>query len=432
MKKGLFLTTLLIGVMMIAQAQERPTAFFGATIYPISSEPIENGVLVVHQGKITAVGGANTGIPGNAERIDVTGKVIMPGLVDTHSHIGRGDGGDASSATHPDVRIVDAIDARSDTFRKARTGGVTTVNVMPGSGHLLSGQTVYLKLRDADTIYDLLIEKDIENGIIGGIKMANGTNSIRQSPFPGTRARSAAMQRALFVRAQEYQKKVQAAAGDASKLPPRDLQMEAMVEVLEGKRVVHFHTHRHDDILTVLRLKREFGFKLVLHHVSDAWMVADEIAAAGVPSSIINIDSPGGKLEAMNLLFKSGAALEKAGADFAYHTDDGITDSRLFLRMAAQGVKVGLSREKALESLTLAGARMLELDHRLGSLDRNKDADFIILNGDPLSVYTFVEQTWIDGQKVYDRDIPDQKKYSTGGYEVFRGEYFDHYETGDN
>lgn len=417
---------------MIAQAQERPTAFIGATIYPISSEPIENGVLVVHQGKITAVGGANTGIPGNAERIDVTGKVIMPGLVDTHSHIGRGDGGDASSATHPDVRIVDAIDARSDTFRKARTGGVTTVNVMPGSGHLLSGQTVYLKLRDADTIYDLLIEKDIENGIIGGIKMANGTNSIRQSPFPGTRARSAAMQRALFVRAQEYQKKVQAAAGDTSKLPPRDLQMEAMVEVLEGKRVVHFHTHRHDDILTVLRLKREFGFKLVLHHVSDAWMVADEIAAAGVPSSIINIDSPGGKLEAMNLLFKSGAALEKAGADFAYHTDDGITDSRLFLRMAAQGVKVGLSREKALESLTLAGARMLELDHRLGSLDRNKDADFIILNGDPLSVYTFVEQTWIDGQKVYDRDIPDQKKYSTGGYEVFRGEYFDHYETGDN
>jgi imidazolonepropionase-like amidohydrolase len=432
MKKGLFLTTLLFAVMLIAQAQERPTAFIGATIYPVSSEPIENGVLIVHQGKITAVGGANTRIPNNAERVDVTGKVIMPGLVDTHSHIGRGDGGDASSATHPDVRIVDAIDARSDTFRKARTGGVTTVNVMPGSGHLLSGQTVYLKLRDADTIYDLLIEKDIENGIIGGIKMANGTNSIRQSPFPGTRARSAAMQRALFVRAQEYQKKVQTAGGDASKMPARDLQMEAMVEVLEGKRVVHFHTHRHDDILTVLRLKREFGFKLVLHHVSDAWMVADEIAAAGVPSSIINIDSPGGKLEAMNLLFKSGAALEKAGADFAYHTDDGITDSRLFLRMAAQGVKVGLSREKALESLTLAGAKMLELDHRLGSLDRNKDADFIILNGDPLSVYTFVEQTWIDGLKVYDRDIPDQKKYSTGGYEVFRGEYFDHYEMGDN
>lgn len=432
MKKGLFLTIMLLGVMVLAQAQERPTAFIGATIYPISAEPIENGVLIVHQGKITAVGDANTRIPSNAERVDVSGKVIMPGLVDTHSHIGRGDGGDASSATHPDVRIVDAIDARSDTFRKARTGGVTTVNVMPGSGHLLSGQTVYLKLRDAETIYDLLIEKDIENGIVGGIKMANGTNSIRQSPFPGTRARSAAMQRALFVKAQEYQKKVQAANGDASKMPARDLQMEAMVEVLEGKRIVHFHTHRHDDILTVLRLKREFGFKVVLHHVSEAWMVADEIAAAGVPSSIINIDSPGGKLEAMNLLFKSGAALEKAGADFAYHTDDGITDSRLFLRMAAQGMKAGMSREKALESVTLAGARMLDLDHRLGSLDRNKDADFIILDGDPFSVYTFVEQTWIDGLKVYDRNIPDQKKYSTGGYEVFRGEYFDHYEMGVN
>ena len=128
-------------------AQTQPVAFTGATVMPISSAPIQNGVVVVQNGRIVAVGGPGTTIPRNATRVDARGKVIMPGLVDTHSHIGRGDGGDRSSATHPDVRIVDAIDARSDTFRKARTGGVTTVNVMPGSGHLLSGQTVYLKHR---------------------------------------------------------------------------------------------------------------------------------------------------------------------------------------------------------------------------------------------------------------------------------------------
>lgn len=432
MKQGFSLMMLLLCFTLVVNAQDRPTAFIGATVYPISSEPIQNGVVIVHNGKITAVGDANTRIPNNAERVDATGKVIMPGLVDSHSHIGRGDGGDRSSAMHPDVRIVDAIDARSDTFKKARTGGVTSANVMPGSGHLLSGQTVYLKLRNADTIYDMLFDTDITNGMIGGIKMANGTNSLRAAPFPGTRARSAAMMRGLFVKAQDYQKRIAAAGDDESKLPARDLQLDAMVEVLEGKRMVHFHTHRHDDILTVLRLKEEFGFRVVLHHVSEAWKVADEIAAAGVASSIIVIDSPGGKLEAMDLLYINGAALEKAGADVAFHTDDGVTDSRLFLRMAAFGVRAGMSREAALKAVTLAGAKMMDLEDRIGSLDVGKDADLIILNGDPFSVYTFVEQTWIEGQKVYDRAEPDQRKYSTGGYEVFRGEYFDHYETEKN
>ncbi|MCC5925940.1 MAG: amidohydrolase family protein [Bacteroidetes bacterium] len=428
---SLLLALLLAGTSVLT-AQDRPVAFTGATVYPISSPPIENGVVIVHNGVITAVGDATTRIPSNAERVDASGKVIMPGLVDTHSHIGGGDGGDATSALHPDVRIVDAIDVNSDTFRKARTGGVTTVNVMPGSGHLLSGQTVYLKLRHANTIYDMLVNPDITNGMIGGIKMANGTNSLRGAPFPGTRARSAAMMRDLFVRAQHYQRQIEQADGDIDKMPARNLQLEAMVEVLEGTRLVHFHTHRHDDILTVLRLREEFGFRVVLHHVSEAWKVADEIAAAGVGSSIILIDSPGGKLEAMNLLPISGRALEQAGADVAFHTDDGVTDSRLFLRMAAQAVRVGMSREKALEGLTLAGARMMDMEDRVGSLEVGKDGDLIILSGDPFSVYTFVEQTWIEGIKVYDRSVPAQRVFNTGGWEVFRGEFFDHYSTDSN
>src|SRR5204863_3679476 len=130
---------------------------------------------------------------------------------------------------------------------------------------------------------------------------------------PGTRAKSAALVREQFVKAQEYRDKIKRAAGDASKLPPRDLAMEALGEVLDRKRVVHFHTHRHDDILTVLRLAKEFNFKVVLHHVSEGWKVADQIAAAGIPCSMILIDSPGGKPETQDITFEGPAVLDKAG-----------------------------------------------------------------------------------------------------------------------
>jgi len=191
--------------------------------------------------------------------------------------------------------------------------------------------------------------------------------------------------------------------------------MEALVEVLDGKRIVQHHTHRADDIMSVLRLQKEFGFKVVLHHVSEGWKVAEEIARAKVPCSIILIDAPGGKLEAVDLSFKTGAVLEKAGVPVAYHTDDGITDSRLFLRSAALGVRAGLSREAALQSVTLAGAKMLGLDSRLGSLETGKDADFIVLSGDPLSVYTHILQTYIEGRKVFDRDDARDALFAVGG-----------------
>lgn len=411
-------------------SQSQPQVFKGAQIIPISGEPIDNGVLIIEKGKIKAVGDSETRIPKNAKIHDVSGKVIMPGLVDTHSHIGEGDGGDRSSALHPDVRIMDAIDPRSDTFNKARAGGITSVNIMPGSGHLMSGQTVYLKLRKANTIEDMLLVINKKDNIYGGLKMANGTNPIRSAPFPGTRAKSAAMVRSLFLQAQDYQKKVKEAKGDKSKMPARDLGMETLVQVLEGKRTVHNHTHRHDDILTAIRLSKEFGYKLVLQHVSEAWKVADEIAEAGVPASIITLDSFGGKLEAAEISNANGKFLEEAGVLVGVHTDDGITDSRLFLRSAALAVREGMSRKAALEAVTIANAKMMDIEDRTGTLDKGKDADFIVLTGDPFSVYTHVEQTWIEGSKVFDRSDEEDRKYATGGYEVFRGEIHTHHGIG--
>jgi imidazolonepropionase-like amidohydrolase len=246
--------------------------------------------------------------------------------------------------------------------------------------------------------------------------MANGTNSRKEPPFPGTRAKSAALVREKFVAAQNYRDKVARGKDDAEKMPARDLALETLVEVLEGQRVVHHHTHRHDDILTVLRLQKEFGFRVVLQHVSDGWKVPEEIATAKVPCSLILLDSPGGKIEARDIDWKSGAVLEKAGVNVGFHTDDPVTDSRLFLRSAAFAVRAGMSRNGALRALTLAGAEMLDLQERIGSLEAGKDADFILLSGDPLSVYTHVLETWIDGVKVFDRENEKDRLWATGGY----------------
>ena len=396
-------------------AQDKPVAYSGAQIIPVVGEPIARGVLVIQAGKILAIGPVDTvQLPAGTEVRDVAGKVLMPGLIDSHSHIGAGSGGDASGPIQPDARVLDSLDVRDASLQKAQAGGITTVNVMPGSGHLISGQTLYLKNRDGRTIDDLLIRLP-DGSIAGGMKMANGTNSIRTAPFPGTRAKSAALVREQFVKAQEYRDKIKRAAGDIEKMPPRDLALEELVEVLDGKRIVQCHTHRHDDIATVLRLAKEFGFKVVLHHVTEGWKIADEISAAHVACSIIVIDSPGGKLETRDLEYNNGAVLEKAGVLVGFHTDDPITDSRLFLRSAAFGVRAGMTRAGALAAVTLANAKILGLESRVGSLEPGKDADFIVLSGDPLSVYTHVEQTWVEGKKVFDRADPQDHLWAVGG-----------------
>jgi len=395
-------------------AQEAPIAFTGARIETASGPAIADGVLVVQGGKIVAVGAAGSvAIPEGAEVRDVAGSTIMPGIVDTHSHLG-GTVNERSGPAQADVRVLDSVDPRDDGFRRALAGGLTTVNIMPGSGNVIGGQTIYLKLRRSVDIADLFV-RAADGRPTGGLKMANGTNPIGTAPYPTTRAKTAAIARAEFIKAREYADKIARAGDDASKLPPRDLALETLAEVLAGKRVVHHHTHRQDDILTVLRLKEEFGFKVVLQHVSEGWLVADEIARAGVPCSIINVDSPGGKLETSDLNWTIGAVLDKAGVLFAYHTDDAVIDSRFLIRSAALGIRAGLDRDAALRALTINAARMLDLGDRVGSLEPGKDADFVILNGDPFSVYTQVQETWVEGRRVFDLSNPDDRLYAYGG-----------------
>lgn len=388
-----------------AAAQERAIAFTDARILTMAGETIEDGTLLIKDGRIVAVG-SDVAIPADADRRSVKGQVIMPGIVDTHSHIGQVAGADGSGPIQPDVRAMDSINPLSPNIAKARAGGITTANVMPGSGHLLSGQTFYMKLRKGTTVEDIAFAWQ-DGAALGGIKFANGTNPMGGDGFPGTRARSAALLRAALTDAKSY------CAGDRK---ARDLGKDALCEVLAGTRLVHFHTHRADDIMTVLRLKREFGFDVLIQHGTETWKVAQELAEAGIPVSNITLDSPGGKLETMDLKLDNAAILERAGVLVSIHTDDPIVDSRMLLREAALAVRGGMSRDGALRALTINGARQMKLDARVGSLEAGKDADFVILDGDPLSAYTHVMQTWVEGAKLFDRSRPEDLLMATGGY----------------
>jgi imidazolonepropionase-like amidohydrolase len=427
-----FLTLWLCVSPAIANTPSNSDLYIGARIIPVSGPVIEYGFLAVRDGKIVLLGSAdnaNIEVPKNTRVHDMRGKVIIPGLVDTHSHIGiyprpavpaHSDGNEMSGPAQPGLRALDAIFPDDPGIRMAVAGGITSANIMPGSGNVIGGQTLYVKLRGRT-----IEEMRIPNGkVLGGLKMANGENPKgygRRNQAPGTRMKVAALQREQFVKARDYQQKWAAhrkavAAGKNVPPPDRDLSLEPLVEVLERKRTVHFHTHRADDLLTALRIAEEFGFEIVLHHATEGYRVVGELARRKVPVSLTLVDSPGGKLEAAALLEENAAILDKAGIKVAINTDDFITESRFFLRTGAIAVRGGMSEESALRALTLNPAQMLHLHDRLGSLEKGKDADFVVLSGPPFSVYTHVLETYIDGVRVFNRAKKDDWAYQTGGF----------------
>jgi imidazolonepropionase-like amidohydrolase len=424
---------IILSLLPSAKAQERVVVYRGATVLTGTKGEIADADLVVTGSKIAAVGKRGTvAIPEGAEVIDLTGRVMIPGLVDTHSHIGiyprpqieaHQDGNEGSGPVQPALRALDAVWPDDPGLRMALAGGVTTANIMPGSANAIGGQTLYVKLRKGGSILDLMI---VPGQPSGGLKMANGENPKKaygsKNQAPVTRMKLAALQREQFLKAQDYQRK-QRAAAEAKAAgrpmpaePDRDLGLESLVEAMAGKRVVHFHSHRADDIETVLRLKDEFGFRLVLQHGTESYKLAAELAKRQVPVSLTILDSPGGKAEVADMIEENAARLAKAGVKVAINTDDSITESRFFLRTAAWAVRGGLSEEEALRTVTQNAAEMLDLGGRIGSIEPGKDADFVVLSGRPFSVRTHVVATYVEGIKRYDREL--EGTYASGGFAV--------------
>lgn len=411
-----------------ANAADKVIAFTNATIHTATADkPLEKATLLVKGSTILDVG-ANVAVPAGAEVIDLKGEVIIPGLVDTHSHVGvwtrpnvpaNVDGNEGSGPVQPAVRAIDSFNPDDPGVKMALAGGVTTANVMPGSGNVIGGQTVYLKYRGRTVEEMRVFGRAGTKEILGGLKMANGENpkgygrTKQQAPF--TRMKVAALQRETFQKAKEYKAKL-----DSGAKVDRDVALEPIVEVLNGTRTVHFHCHRADDLMTALRISEEFGFEIVLQHATEGYRVADVLAKKKIPVSLTLIDSPGGKAETIGLLEENAAVLEKAGVTVTINTDDGITESRFMLRTGAIAVRGGMSESSALKALTINAAKVMHLDHRVGSLEKGKDADFAILSGPPFSAYTHVRQTWIEGKKVF--DYATDRAYATGGFALPAGE----------
>ncbi|MGH7225129.1 MAG: amidohydrolase, partial [Gemmataceae bacterium] len=432
LRSSLVLFSLLILLSPVRAAAEKTIAYRGARILTAAGTPIDKGVLIVRKDKIVAIGAeADTPIPEGAQIIDLKGKTIIPGLVDTHSHIGiwprphvpaHNDGNEGSGPVQSALRALDAIQPDDPGIRMAVAGGVTTANIMPGSANVIGGQTVYVKLRGR-TIEDMRVASKT---VLGGLKMANGENPKRwnyegRKMAPATRMKIAALQREQFTKARAYLRRWQRyrkakAEGKDVPQPEVDLALEPLVEVLQRKRTVHFHSHRADDLMTAIRLSKEFNFELVLQHCTEGYRIVEELAREKIPVSLTLVDSPGGKLEVAGLLEETAAILNKAGIKVAINTDDSITESRFFLRTGAIAVRGGMSEDAALRALTIHGAQMLHLDDRLGSLETGKDADFVVLSGSPFSVYSHVLQTYIDGKRVFDRSKQQDWCYQTGGF----------------
>ncbi|MBO84609.1 MAG: amidohydrolase [Deltaproteobacteria bacterium] len=415
-----------------------PVALSGATLHPVDGPPIPSGVVLLDAGKILAVGAADAvTLPSDATVVDVAGRHIIPGLIDMHSHIGGGRLHEALGVVQPGVSAADAIDPSHISIARARAGGITTVNVMPGSGKLMGGQTAYLSLRSGSMLDELLLCRDPNTQdwrsasafdaedadapparhrlVCGGVKMANGTNPQGSGGDPRTRMGSAYLQRKALLEGRSRAERFEAArAYEAAgwwhrvwnappPMPDPDLAADILVQVVQGKRIVHFHSHRADDMITALRLREEVDerLQLVLHHGSEGFKVADLVAEAGVPVAINVIDTPGGKEETLERRLENPAILAKAGVSIVIITDDPVQDSRLLLRSAGLAVRGGLSEDAALRSLTLSPAELLGMDHQTGSLTAGKEADLVVLSGPPLSVWSRVEQTWADGERVF-------------------------------
>jgi imidazolonepropionase-like amidohydrolase len=409
---------LALGAPLTARSAASPDAppvilIQNATVMTVSHGIIEHGSILIRDGKIAEVGQA-VKAPSGAQVINAEGQYVIPGIIDCHSHIAvDGSVNEGSISVSSIANIAEVLNSDDPDIYRDLAGGVTTANILHGSANAIGGQTEVIKLRWGQPASKLPFE-----GALPGIKFALGENPKRSNfsvpgqpkRYPATRMGVEETIRAAFTEARDYKaawdaynKKV--AAGEKNLIPPRrDLRLDPLVEVLEGKRYVHSHCYREDEILMLLRVAREFGFKVrTFQHVLEGYKVADELAAAGSGASTFS-DWWAYKVEAYDAIPYNAAIMTRRGVIVSINSDDAEEATHLNQEAAKTMKYGGLSHLEALKLVTLNPAIQLGIDKRVGSIDVGKDADLAIYNHDPLSAYAVVQKTLIDGRVYFDRD----------------------------
>ncbi len=384
-----------------------------ATILTVTHGTIEKGDILIKDGKIVAVGTALRA-PADAQVLDASGQFVMPGIIDCHSHIAvDGSVNEGTISVSSMVNIADVLNSDDPAIFRDLAGGVTAANVLHGSANPIGGQTIVIKLRWGQPAAKLPFE-----GALPGIKFALGENPKHSNfrgaglpeRYPATRMGVEETIRGAFTEARDYKKtwddyNKRVAAGEKSLIPPRrDLKLEPLVEVLEGKRYVHAHCYREDEILMLLRVAKEFGFRVqTLQHVLEGYKVAEEIAASGTGASTFS-DWWAYKVEAYDAIPYNAALMTRRGVVVSVNSDDAAEAAHLNQEAAKSMRYGGLTHDEAVKMVTINPAIQLGIEKRVGSIEAGKDADLVIYNHDPMSAYAVVQKTLIDGRVYFDRE----------------------------
>jgi imidazolonepropionase-like amidohydrolase len=382
-------------------------AIINAELHAISRGVVKGGTVLIEGGKIVAAG-AGIEVPAGSEIIDASGKVVTPGIIDAHTHLGISEEGigfegadynEKSDPVTPELRAIDGINPEEMGLRDALTGGITAATIAPGSANVLGGQMVAVKTH-GQVVDSMVLRQPC------GMKAAFGENPKRvyneQKKSPITRMGTAGLLRKALVEAGNYRDR-QRRAAEEGKSEPRDLKNEVMVRVLNREFPLRAHAHRADDIMTAIRIAEEFQVDLVLEHATEAHKIAGELAKRNLPAVVGPSLTSRSKYELRERTFATPRVLHEAGVKFALMTDHPVIPAQYLPLCAAMAVREGLPVDVALRAITLNAAEIMGVADRLGSLDPGKDADLVIWSDHPLEAKAVAEKVFVDGQLVYAR-----------------------------
>ncbi len=390
-----------------SQVPEQPNHVLirNATVWTQGPEGVlKNTDILVEKGKIRSIG-QNLEAPTGAVIIDAAGRHVTPGLIDPHLHTSI-DGGvnEVGDAITSETRIVDVLDANNVWIYRLLAGGLTTANLFHGSANPIGGTSAVIKMRHGEIAQNLFMKESKP-----GLKFALGENVKRsEDRYPNTRMGTEQIIKDVFLAALQYEKDREASKGtdrrgrDAQPFR-KNLQLEAVLEVLRGQRLAHVHAYRQDEMIMIMRLAEEFGFRIAsFEHTVEGYKIADELREHGA-AAIVWTDWSSFKMEAYDAIHQNARMLLDAGVLTSLHSDNTQLSTRMNWE-AGKLLRSGISEVEALNMITLYPARILRIDHLTGTLETGKDADFVIWNGHPLSAYTIADQTWVEGRKFFDRE----------------------------